>query len=69
VHSVLVALRGEILVASSVAATAAHLAGSSAAVFATMEHLVSASGIVPVASKIGGTAFAPTSAFGSSVVA
>jgi hypothetical protein len=60
---------GKILVAGSVMAVAAHLVGSSAAVFAAMEHLVSASGTVVVASKIGGTAFASVSIFGSSVVA
>jgi hypothetical protein len=64
-----VALWGEILVAGSVVAAAAHLVGSSAVVFATTEHLVSASGIVAVASEIGGVAFASVSAFGSSVVA
>jgi hypothetical protein len=53
----------------SVVAAAAHLVGSSAATFATMEHLVSASGTVAVASEIGGAAFASVSAFGSSAVA
>jgi hypothetical protein len=37
----------------SIAATAAHLVGSSAMVFTAMEHLVSASGTVAVASEIG----------------
>jgi hypothetical protein len=70
VHSVQVALLGEILVAGSIAATtAAHFASSSVAVFATTEHLTSASGVVAVASKIGGVAFASASAIGSSVVA
>jgi hypothetical protein len=46
-------LRGEILVAGSIVVVAAHLAGSSDAVFATMEYLISASGTVVVASKIG----------------
>jgi hypothetical protein len=50
-------------------AAAAPLAGSSAAVFAATEHLVSASGTVAVGSEIGGAAFASASAFGSSVVA
>jgi hypothetical protein len=50
-------------------AVAAHLIGSSAAVFAAMEHLVSASGTMALASEIGGTAFASASAFGSSEVA
>jgi hypothetical protein len=59
---------GEILVAGSVMATTAHLASSSAAVFTIMEHLVSASGSVAGASKIGGAAFASASAVGSSVV-
>jgi hypothetical protein len=36
---------------------------------AAMEHLVSTSDTVVVASEIGGVAFASTSAFGSSVVA
>jgi hypothetical protein len=53
----------------SVVAAAAHLVGSSAVMFAVMEHLVSTSGTVAVASEIGGTAFASVSAFGSSVVA
>jgi hypothetical protein len=53
----------------SVAAAAAHLVDSSAVVLATMEHLVSASGTVVVASEIGGTAFASVSVFGSSMVA
>jgi hypothetical protein len=53
----------------SVVAAAAHLVGSSAMMFAAMEHLVSASGNVAVASEIGGVAFASVSAFGSSAVA
>jgi hypothetical protein len=48
---------------------AAHLVGSSAMMFTAMEHLVSASGTVAIASKIGGAAFASVSAFGLSVVA
>jgi hypothetical protein len=59
----------EVLVVVSVVAAAAHLVGSSAVMFAAMEHLVSASGTVAVASEIGGTAFASVSAFDSSVVA
>jgi hypothetical protein len=55
-------------VVSSMAA-AAHLNGSSAVMFAAMEHLVSASGTVAVASEIGGAAFASVSAFSSSVMA
>jgi hypothetical protein len=47
----------------------AHLVGSSAAMFAVMEHLVSASGTMAVASKIWGAAFASASVFGSSAVA
>jgi hypothetical protein len=62
-------LRGEILVAGSIVVVAAHLASSSDAVFATMEYLISASGTVVVASKIGGAAFASASTFGSSAVA
>jgi hypothetical protein len=53
----------------SIVAVAAHLVGSSAVMFAAMEHLVPAFGTVAVASKIGGAAFASVSAFGSSVVA
>jgi hypothetical protein len=53
----------------SVVAAAAHLIGSSVAMFAAMEHLVSASGTVTVASEIGGAAFASVSVFGSSMVA
>jgi hypothetical protein len=50
-------------------AAATHFASSSAVVFAAMEHLASASGIVAVASKIGGVVFASTSMVGSSGVA
>jgi hypothetical protein len=53
----------------SVVAVAAHPVGSSAVMLAAMEHLVSASSTVVVASKIGGAAFALVSAFGSSAVA
>jgi hypothetical protein len=60
---------GEILVAGSVVATAAHLVDSSIAMFAAREHLVSTSGTVAVASEIEGAAFASVSAFDSSVVA
>jgi hypothetical protein len=60
---------GELLVVDSVVAVAAHLVGSSAMMFAIMEHLVSASSTVAVASEIGDTVFASVSAFGSSVVA
>jgi hypothetical protein len=42
----------------SIVTAAAHVVGKSAVMFAAMEHLVSASGTVAVASKIGGTAFA-----------
>jgi hypothetical protein len=62
-------LWGEILVAGSVVAAATHLVSSFATVFAVMEHLVSASGTVAVASEIGGAAFASASAFGSFMVA
>jgi hypothetical protein len=67
-HSVKVELRGEVLVAGFVMSVAAHFASLSAAVFAAMEHLASASGIVAVASEIGGAAFASVSVVGSSVV-
>jgi hypothetical protein len=53
----------------SVMAAAAHLVGSSATMFATTEHLVSAFGTVAVASEIGGAIFASVSTFGSSAVA
>jgi hypothetical protein len=53
----------------SVMAAAAHLVGSSTAMFATTEHLVSASGTVVVAYEIGGAIFASVSTFGSSAVA
>jgi hypothetical protein len=62
-------LWGEILVAGSVMATAAHLIGSSTMMFVALEHLVFAFGTVAVASEIGGAAFAPVSTFGSSAVA
>jgi hypothetical protein len=52
----------------SVVAAATHPVGSSAMMFAAMEHLVSASGTMAVASKIGGAAFASVSVFGSSTV-
>jgi hypothetical protein len=60
---------GEVLVVVSVVPAAPHHVGSSAVMFAAMEHLVSASGTVAVASKIGGAAFASVSAFGSSAMA
>jgi hypothetical protein len=53
----------------SVVATAVHPGGSSAVMFTTMEQLVSASGTVVTASKIGGAAFASPFAFNSSAVA
>jgi hypothetical protein len=53
----------------SIVAAAVHPGGLSAVMFAAMEHLVSASGTVAVASKIGGTAFASVSTLGSSAVA
>jgi hypothetical protein len=52
-----------------VVAAVVHLVGSSTVMFAAMEHLVSASGTMAVASEIGGAAFASVSTFGSSVVA
>jgi hypothetical protein len=69
VHSAQVALWGKVLVVVFVVAATAHLVGSSAVMFAAMEHLVSTSGTVAVASEIGGTAFALVSAFGSSAMA
>jgi hypothetical protein len=62
-------LWGEILVEGSIVAAAAHLVGSSAVMFAAMEHLVSASSTVAVAYEIGGAAFASVSVFDSSAVA
>jgi hypothetical protein len=53
----------------SVMAATAHLVGSSTTMFAVMEHLVSTSGTVAVASEIGGVVFASVSAFGSFMVA
>jgi hypothetical protein len=53
----------------SVMTADAHLVGSSAVMFTAMEHLVSASGTVAIASEIGGAAFALVSAFSSSAVA
>jgi hypothetical protein len=53
----------------SIVVAAVHPGGSSAVMFTAMEHLVSPSGIVAVASEIGGTAFASASAFNSSAVA
>jgi hypothetical protein len=60
---------GGVPVVVSVMAASAHPGGSSAVMFATTEHLVSASGTTAVASKIGGAAFASASAFDSSAVA
>jgi hypothetical protein len=62
-------LWGEVLVVVSIVAAAAHLVSSSVMMFTAMEHLVSASGTVVVASEIGGAAFASVSMFGSSAVA
>jgi hypothetical protein len=53
----------------SVMAVAAHPASSSVVMFAAMEHLVSTSGTMAVASEIGGAAFASVSVFSSSAVA
>jgi hypothetical protein len=53
----------------SVVAAAVHPSGSSAIMFAAMEHLTSASGTTAVAFEIGGAAFASASAFNSSAVA
>jgi hypothetical protein len=53
----------------SIMATAIHPGGSSVVMFVVMEHLVSTSGTVAVASEIRGTAFALASAFSSSMVA
>jgi hypothetical protein len=61
-------LLGEILVAGSIAAAAAHFADFSAVVSAATENLASASGIVAIASEIEGAAFASASAVSSSAV-
>jgi hypothetical protein len=53
----------------SVVAAAVHPGSSSTVMFATTEHLVSASGTAVVASEIMGAAFASASAFDSSAVA
>jgi hypothetical protein len=53
----------------SIVAAAAHLVGSSAAVFAVTKHLVSASGTVVIAYEIGGASFASVSPCSSSVMA
>jgi hypothetical protein len=53
----------------SVMAAGVHAGGSSAVMFAAMEHLVSTSGTAVVASEIGGAAFASASVFDSSAVA
>jgi hypothetical protein len=53
----------------SVVAASVHPGGSSAVMFATTEHLVSASSTAAVAYEIGGAAFALASAFDSSTVA
>jgi hypothetical protein len=60
---------GRVPVVVSVVAAAIHPGSSSAVMFATTEHLVSASGTAAVASKIGGTAFASASAFDTFAVA
>jgi hypothetical protein len=52
----------------SIMVATVHPDGSSAMMFTAMEHLVSASGTVAVASEIGGAAFASASTFGSSAV-
>jgi hypothetical protein len=62
-------LRGGVPVAGSIGAASVHPGGSATVMFAGAEHLASASGIVAVASEIGGAAFASASACDSSVVA
>jgi hypothetical protein len=53
----------------SIMAAAVHPGGSSAVMFATTEHLVSASGTVAVAFEIGDAAFASAYVFDSPAVA
>jgi hypothetical protein len=55
---------GKILVAGYITAAAAHHVSSSSVMFTAIEHLVSLFGIVAIASKIGGAAFASVSTFG-----
>jgi hypothetical protein len=62
-------LWGKILAVGSITAATTLLVGSSAVMFTTREHSVSAFGTVAIASEIGGAAFASASAFGSSAVA
>ena len=54
---------------ASVVAAFIHPGGSAAVMFATTEHLASASGTVVIASEIGGAAFASASTSDSSTVA
>jgi hypothetical protein len=54
---------------ASVMAASVHPGGSATVMFATMEHLASASGTAAVASGFGGVAFASASTFNSSAVA
>jgi hypothetical protein len=69
VHYVKVALWSGVPVVGSVGAASVHPGGSAAVMFATTEHLASASGTTAIAFKIGGAAFASASACDSSVVA
>jgi hypothetical protein len=52
-----------------VMAAVVHPVGSSAVMFAAMEHLVSASSTVVIASEIGSATFSSVSAFSSSAMA
>jgi hypothetical protein len=54
---------------ASVVAASVHPGGSSAVMFTAMEHLASTSGIVTVASEIGGATIASASAFDSTAMA
>jgi hypothetical protein len=54
---------------ASVVAASVHPGGSSAVMFAAMEHLASASGTATIASEIRGAAIASASTFDSSAVA
>jgi hypothetical protein len=62
-------LRGGVPVAGSIGAASVHPGGSATVMFTGAEHLALASGIVAVASEIGGAAFASASACDSFVVA
>jgi hypothetical protein len=69
VHYAKVTLRGRVPVVGSIGAASVRPGGSVAVMFATAEHLASASGTATVASEIEGAIFASASACDSSAVA